>query len=62
MIGENTFGDTMLDRLVCHTHLLALTGGWSRRLETSESPNDYPHRPRPCLNDPHGLNLVVPLQ
>jgi hypothetical protein len=34
MIGDHTFGDTVLDRLVYYSHWLTLTGGSSRRLRT----------------------------
>jgi hypothetical protein len=42
MIGDHTLGDTILDRLVYHSHRLTLTGGSSRRLRTLESPTAYP--------------------
>jgi DNA replication protein DnaC len=42
MIGDHTFGETMLDRLVWHSHRLTLTSGSSRRPRTLESPTDYP--------------------
>ena len=32
MIGDATFGDAILDRLVHHAHRLTLTGGSLRRL------------------------------
>jgi DNA replication protein DnaC len=39
MIGDATFGDAILDRLVHHAHRLTLTGGSLRRLApTSTSP------------------------
>jgi DNA replication protein DnaC len=40
MIGDPTFGDAILDRLVHHAHRLTLTGGSLRRLPTPESPTD----------------------
>ena len=39
MIGDATFGDAILDRLVHHAHRLTLTGGSLRRLApTTKSP------------------------
>ena len=35
MIGDATFGDAILDRLVHHAHRLTLTGGSLRRLATA---------------------------
>lgn len=40
MIGDPTFGDAILDRLVHHAHRLTLTGGSLRRLPTSDAPSD----------------------
>jgi DNA replication protein DnaC len=40
MIGDPTFGDAILDRLVHYAHRLTLTGGSLRRLPTPESPTD----------------------
>ncbi|MCO4100250.1 MAG: ATP-binding protein [Gemmatimonas sp.] len=40
MIGDATFGDAILDRLVHHAHRLTLTGGSSRRLPTPDAPTD----------------------
>jgi hypothetical protein len=40
MIGDHTFGDTMIDRLVFHSHRLTLTGGSSRRIGTPEPKTD----------------------
>lgn len=40
MIGDPTFGDAILDRLVHHAHRLTLTGGSLRRLPTPDSPTD----------------------
>jgi hypothetical protein len=51
IIGNHTFDDIMLDRLVHHSHRLTLTGGSSRRLRTYEFPTDHPYRPRPCPDD-----------
>jgi len=36
-IGDATFGDAILDRLVHHAHRITLTGGSLRRLPTTES-------------------------
>jgi hypothetical protein len=41
-IGDRTFGNTMLDRLVYCSHLLALTGGSSRHVSTPKSPTKPP--------------------
>lgn len=39
MIGDATFGDAILDRLVHHAHRVTLTGGSLRRLpSTSMTP------------------------
>jgi len=38
MIGNATFGDAILDRLVHHAHRLTRTGGSLRRLATADSP------------------------
>jgi hypothetical protein len=70
--GNHTFGDTMLDRLVCHSHRLTLTGGSSRRLWNSESPTDSPppfkslsgdrHQPKGLTaNNPFGSHLRPPI-
>jgi DNA replication protein DnaC len=40
MIGDPTFGDAILDRLVHHAHRLTLTGGSLRRLPTPDAPSD----------------------
>ena len=43
MIGDATFGDAILDRLVHHAHRLTLTGGSLRRLPTpdqTDTPTD----------------------
>ena len=43
MIGDATFGDAILDRLVHHAHRLTLTGGSLRRLastDTTPEPTD----------------------
>jgi DNA replication protein DnaC len=40
MIGDPTFGDAILDRLVHHAHRLTLTGGSLRRLPTPAAPTD----------------------
>jgi DNA replication protein DnaC len=40
MIGDPTFGDAILDRLVHHAHRLTLTGGSLRRLPTPDTPTD----------------------
>jgi len=40
MIGDPTFGDAILDRLVHHAHRLTLTGGSLRRLPTPDAPTD----------------------
>ncbi len=40
MIGEPTFGDAILDRIVNHAHRLTFTGGSLRRHPTPESPTD----------------------
>ena len=43
MIGDATFGDALLDRLVHHAHRLTLTGGSLRRLastDTTPEPTD----------------------
>ena len=37
MIGDATFGDAILDRLVHHAHRLTLTGGSLRRLATADT-------------------------
>lgn len=42
MIGDPTFGDAILDRLVHHAHRLTLTGGSLRRLPTPDAPTDEP--------------------
>jgi DNA replication protein DnaC len=42
MIGDATFGDAILDRLVHHAHRLTLTGGSLRRLApTTKSPTPH---------------------
>jgi hypothetical protein len=42
MIGNHTFGDTVLERLYYYSHWLILTGGSLRGLRTSEYPTDCP--------------------
>jgi hypothetical protein len=42
MICDDVLGDTMLDRLVYHSHRLIFTAGSSRCLGTLESPTDFP--------------------
>ena len=37
MIGDATFGDAILDRLVHHAHRLTLTGGSLRRLPSTDA-------------------------
>ena len=37
MIGDATFGDAILDRLVRHAHRLTLTGGSLRRLPSTDA-------------------------
>lgn len=37
LVGDPTFGDAILDRLVHHAHRITLTGGSLRRLTTNES-------------------------
>ncbi len=63
MIGEPTFGDAILDRLVHHAHRLTLTGGSLRRL-----PPPPPHprrpvrltpRPRPSPGDRHQPKRLI---
>jgi DNA replication protein DnaC len=41
MIGDPTFGDAILDRLVHHAHRLTLTGGSLRRLATADTPASH---------------------
>ncbi len=53
MIGDHTFGDTMLDRLVLHSHRLTLTGD---SVCAGGPPNPQPttpHCPRTCPDDRH---------
>lgn len=38
LVGDATFGDAILDRLVHHAHRLTLTGGSLRRLSTGPTP------------------------
>ena len=38
-IGDPTFGDAILDRLVHHAHRITLSGGSLRRLATPDSPD-----------------------
>ena len=38
MIGDATFGDAILDRVVHHSHRLTLTGGSLRRLASADTP------------------------
>ena len=50
MIGDATFGDAILDRVVHHAHRLTLTGGSLRRpagADTPPAPTDslIPWRP-----------------
>ncbi len=40
MIGDATFGDAILDRLVHHAHRLTLTGASPRRLASTETTPD----------------------
>ncbi len=42
MIGDATFGDAILDRLVHHAHRLTLTGGSLRRLAPSTKSSGTP--------------------
>ena len=38
LIGDATFGDAILDRLVHHAHRITLTGGSLRRLQPATAP------------------------
>lgn len=38
LVGDATFGDAILDRLVHHAHRITLTGGSLRKLKPSDSP------------------------
>jgi hypothetical protein len=49
MIGDHTFGDTMLGRLVYYSHWLTLTGGLSHH----RRPPLPPRNPRACPGDRH---------
>lgn len=47
MIGDATFGDAILDRLVHHAHRVTLTGGSLRRLAAAPTSTDTSPAPSP---------------
>lgn len=42
LVGDATFGDAILDRLVHHAHRITLTGGSLRKLKPAEAPPSTP--------------------